>query len=281
MPPKPPAPELNYDSLPPNGRTTRPSTRCSKPFKRPRAVDPDSFDRKMKFFGLALLLAFCRRNRIAALSADDLRRLFRRKFPSVGRDYEPECLGAVLHQMLLDQRASLPDRHELVHAGVLRSLIGEDQHLRLIVSLPSLNVCRKREFRSAIWSPCALISLRGGFWCQRLMSDRLPTLQNCADESAISADVATANSILAPCCTPSRLLESEEQQLKLRISAGRDECWTHSRSPEDWFKTSQAAEADFHEAAHEALGEIRDVLDEQRELADALAYSPGAEGLDD
>ncbi|PAA56448.1 hypothetical protein BOX15_Mlig019466g1, partial [Macrostomum lignano] len=431
MPPKPPAAELNYDCLPPEWSDDEAVYPLFHAFKRPRAVDPDSFDRKMKFWS-RLLLAFCRRNRIAALSADDLRRLFRRKFPSVGRDYEPECLGAVLYQMLLDQRgrhfkstdendwlldpadetqkqqglagkvtgaaydwllrrpiayawgtfvsgstaaempASLPDRHELVHAGVLRSLIGEvlsglqqaqaadhdsaghetDPASPPHRFAPSLNVCRKRDFDRYLESLCPHQPTRR-LLVQRLMSDRLlhsRTVQvgragseellvwarsaDCplTDESAISADVATANSILHLVHTI-KTLESEEQQLKLRISAGRDECkrllrdgrkdkalvvMRRTKATEtllderkqqlmnldrmliqvqmansnkqvldafkvtrDWFKTSQAAEADSHEAAHEALGEIRDVLDEQRELADALAYSPGAEGLDD
>uniref|UniRef100_A0A1I8JP37 DUF4110 domain-containing protein n=1 Tax=Macrostomum lignano TaxID=282301 RepID=A0A1I8JP37_9PLAT len=95
-------------------------------------------------------------------------------------------------ELLPEMPASLPDRHELVHAGVLRSLIGEDQSSPPHRFAPSLNVCRKRDFDRYLESLCPHQAYEAASGWQRLMSDRLCTPELCQVGRAGSEELLTS-----------------------------------------------------------------------------------------
>lgn len=75
--------------------------RLMQRIKRPRNIDPISYDQKIAFWR-GLILDYSQHNRVLVVTESALKNLFKRRFISDGAILYPECLHQVLNDMLED-----------------------------------------------------------------------------------------------------------------------------------------------------------------------------------
>lgn len=70
-----------------------------QPIKRPRHVDPDSYDRKVSFWS-NLILKYAKDKRVLVVNIKAMKSVFTRYFPDEGLQLSPECLGETVEFLL-------------------------------------------------------------------------------------------------------------------------------------------------------------------------------------
>jgi len=70
-------------------------------FKRPRHIDPSSYDFKINFWS-NLILKYCMHHHILVINESELQAIFTKEFQSSGMISKPLCLGIVLQHMIGD-----------------------------------------------------------------------------------------------------------------------------------------------------------------------------------